>query len=183
MDHQGRHDDLPSGCWSLCSLDSLEGGRRMDRSWGTLISLMGVGATSFGAGFILRSMRGGGDMGGDAAGTITWREGAGAEMGRGLGTPTGGAEGLVAEGVGGPACVGPEVLTPDMADAQEERKTQTLRNGKDMGPISGSGHLPQTPPRAFSSGRLHMYPESLINVLFILFRPLYGKPLVATGRG
>ena len=42
-------------------------------------------------------------------------------MVRGLGTPTGGAEGLVAEGVGAPACAGAEVLTPDIADAQEVR--------------------------------------------------------------
>lgn len=111
----------------------------MDRSCGTFISLMGIGATSFGAaGFMLRSMRGGGDMGGEAAGTITWREGAGAEMGRGLGTPTGGAEGLVAEGGGALACVGPEVLTPDMADAQEERcvmrreDTEGSSAGEDM---------------------------------------------------
>lgn len=44
-----------------------------------------------------------------------------------------------------------------------------------MGAVSGSGHLPQTSPRAFSRGRRHIYSESLINVLFILFRSLYGK--------
>ena len=43
----------------------------MERSCGIFISLMGVGATSFGAGFMLKSMSGGGDMGGEAAGTIT----------------------------------------------------------------------------------------------------------------
>lgn len=52
-----------------------------------------------------------------------------------------------------------------------------------MGSVSGSGHLPQTPPRAFSPGRRHIYSESLINVLFILFRSLYGKLLDATVRG
>lgn len=93
----------------------------MERSCGILISLIGVGATSLGAGFMLRSMSGGGDMGGEAAGTITWREGAGAGMGRGLGTPTGGAEGLVAEGGGAPPCAEAGVLTPDIADAQEVR--------------------------------------------------------------
>lgn len=80
-------------------------------------SRMGVGATSFRAGFMLRSMRGGGDMGGEAAGIITGRTG----VGRGAATTTGGAEGDAVEGVAVADVVGDEEGTPDIAEAQEVR--------------------------------------------------------------
>lgn len=109
-DHQGLHDPLiPSKCWSAWSLGA---GRRIDRSWG--ISRMGVGATSLGAGFMLRSMSGGGDIGGEAEGRITCRTGAG----RGAVTTTGGAEGDPVEGA---AVAGGDEGTPDIAEAQDVR--------------------------------------------------------------
>lgn len=89
---------------------------------------MGVGATTTLGAFILRSISGGGDMGGEAEGTMTGRH-----IGEGRGatilTAAGGAGGVTVGGVGevggaGGACDeggGGGEVTPVMAEAQEVR--------------------------------------------------------------